>query len=168
PPGLAGGDIHHAAIAPNIGELDFPGPAAVRFVVIAGRYLHLFLGIRQYCAPIPISSAGFARKLLAPEPLRWRILANSRESIGRLRAGRFMSRLGTMIWSSFVVSLPLGLGGCAGVLLVGGLGAAAGGGYIAAEERGISGNSSDFAIKTRIAQGFLNSNPSLQQGVTTS
>jgi osmotically-inducible protein OsmY len=84
-----------------------------------------------------------------------------------LRAGGFMSRLGPVILLTGVVSLSLGLGGCAGVVLVGGLGAAAGGGYIAAEERGISGNYNDLSIKTRIEQGFMNSNPSLQQGVTT-
>ena len=44
------------------------------------------------------------------------------------------------------MALPLALGGCAGVLVVGGLGAAAGGGYAAAQERGVNGSIDDFTV----------------------
>ena len=65
------------------------------------------------------------------------------------------------------IVLPLALGGCAGVLIVGGLAAAAGGGYAAAQERGVAGAASDFAIKTDIEKGLISTDPQLQAGVTT-
>jgi osmotically-inducible protein OsmY len=65
------------------------------------------------------------------------------------------------------IALPLALGGCAGVLVVGGLAAAAGGGYAAAQERGLTGAASDFAIKTDIERELIKADPQLQAGVTT-
>jgi osmotically-inducible protein OsmY len=65
------------------------------------------------------------------------------------------------------LALPLALGGCAGDLIVGGLGAAAGGGYTAAQERGVDGAYDDFAVKTEIARAFLKTNPLYQEGITT-
>ena len=47
-----------------------------------------------------------------------------------------------------MLMLPLALGGCAGVLLVGGLAGVAGGGYAAAQERGVGGAVSDLQIET--------------------
>jgi osmotically-inducible protein OsmY len=66
-----------------------------------------------------------------------------------------------------VLTLPVALGGCAGLLVVGGLGAAAGGGYAAAQERGVNGAANDFTVKTEIERAFLQTNPLIQQGVTT-
>jgi len=56
-----------------------------------------------------------------------------------------MSRFRPVLLLACVVALPLGLGGCAGVLVVGGLGAAAGGGYAVAQERGVNGSIDDFS-----------------------
>jgi len=64
------------------------------------------------------------------------------------------------------MALPLTLGGCAGVLIVGGLGAAAGGGYTAAQERYVNGTAQDLAVKTENARAFLSPNPLIEQGVT--
>jgi osmotically-inducible protein OsmY len=66
-----------------------------------------------------------------------------------------------------LLALPAALGGCAGLLVVGGLGAAAGGGYAAAQERGVNGAIDDFTVKTDIEKAFLQTNPLIQQGVTT-
>jgi osmotically-inducible protein OsmY len=63
--------------------------------------------------------------------------------------------------------LPLVLGGCDGGLIIGGLALAAGGGYVAAQERGVDGTASDFAIKTDIAKAFTGTDPRLQTGITT-
>src|SRR5437762_13371119 len=48
------------------------------------------------------------------------------------------------------LTLPLALGGCAGALLVGGLAGVAGGGYAAAQERGVGGAGSDLEVETTI------------------
>ena len=64
--------------------------------------------------------------------------------------------------------LPLALGGCDGGLIIGGLAIAAGSGYVAAQERGVDGTASDFAIKTAIAEAFTSTDPRLQTGITTS
>jgi osmotically-inducible protein OsmY len=61
----------------------------------------------------------------------------------------------------------LALGGCVGALVVGGLAAAAGGGYAAAQERGVDGASSDFAIKTDIEKELIKADAQLQAGITT-
>jgi osmotically-inducible protein OsmY len=79
-----------------------------------------------------------------------------------------MPRLTPLISVCCAVIICVGLDGCAGALLVGGLGAAAGGGYMAAQERGANGTYNDFNVKTSIEQGFLQINPLIQQGVTTS
>ena len=63
--------------------------------------------------------------------------------------------------------LPLALGGCDGGLIIGGLALAAGGGYVAAQERGVDGTATDFAIKTDIAKAFTATDPRLQTGITT-
>jgi osmotically-inducible protein OsmY len=78
-----------------------------------------------------------------------------------------MSRFRPVLVLACIVVLPLALGGCAGVLVVGGLGAAAGGGYAAAQERGFNGSIDDFTVKNEIARAFLKANPLIQQGVTT-
>jgi osmotically-inducible protein OsmY len=78
-----------------------------------------------------------------------------------------MSRFYPILLLAFVLTLPLALGGCAGVLVVGGLGAAAGGGYAAAQERGVNGAVDDFTVKTEIERAFLKTNPLIQQGITT-
>ncbi len=65
------------------------------------------------------------------------------------------------------IALPLALGGCVGALVVGGLAAAGGAGYAAAQERGVNGAASDFAIKTDIEKGLMTADPQLQAGVTT-
>src|SRR5579884_276439 len=57
--------------------------------------------------------------------------------------------------------LPTGLGGCA-VAVVGGMAAAGGAGYTAAQERGMGGTIDDFGVKTTIARNFAQANPSLQ------
>src|SRR5437764_1410282 len=77
-----------------------------------------------------------------------------------------MSRCHPALSLACVVVLPLALGGCAGALVVG-LGAAAGGGYAAAQERGVNGAIDDFTVKTEIARAFLKTNPLIQEGVTT-
>jgi osmotically-inducible protein OsmY len=78
-----------------------------------------------------------------------------------------MSRFYSAFLLVCVLTLPFALGGCAGLLVVGGVGAAAGGGYAAAQERGVNGAANDFAVKTEIERGFLQTNPLIQQGVTT-
>jgi osmotically-inducible protein OsmY len=64
------------------------------------------------------------------------------------------------------VALSLGLGGCAGVLVVGGLAAAGGAGYEAAQERGVVGSVQDIATKTDIESAYVHVNPALQLPVT--
>jgi osmotically-inducible protein OsmY len=65
-----------------------------------------------------------------------------------------------------VLMLPLGLGGCAGALVVGGLAAAGGAGYEASQERGLGGGAEDFALKTDIETALGKANPALQNGVS--
>jgi osmotically-inducible protein OsmY len=78
-----------------------------------------------------------------------------------------MSRFRPAISLACVVALPLALGGCAGVLVVGGLGAAAGGGYAAAQERGVNGTFDDLALKTEVEKSLLKTNPAVQEAVNT-
>jgi osmotically-inducible protein OsmY len=59
------------------------------------------------------------------------------------------------------------LGGCAGALLVGGLAGVAGGGYAAAQERGIGGAVSDLQIETNVESAFAAIDPGLKDGITT-
>ena len=65
------------------------------------------------------------------------------------------------------VALPSLLGGCVEMVVVGGVAAAAGGGYAAGSERGVDGTASDIAIKTELARAFIETDPQLQAGVTT-
>jgi osmotically-inducible protein OsmY len=78
-----------------------------------------------------------------------------------------MSRL-SVIWGILgIVGLPLTLGGCAGALLVGALAGAAGGGYAAAQERGVDGAVSDLQIETNLESAFAAADPGLNEGITT-
>jgi osmotically-inducible protein OsmY len=61
--------------------------------------------------------------------------------------------------------LPLGLGGCA-VAVIGGMAAAGGVGYEAAQERGVTGAVDDIKIKTDVESAFLQQNPALPLPVT--
>jgi osmotically-inducible protein OsmY len=65
------------------------------------------------------------------------------------------------------IALPLALGGCVGALVVGGLGVAAGGGYAAAQERGVTGAVDDVALKSDIENELSKQDPQLQAGITT-
>jgi osmotically-inducible protein OsmY len=78
-----------------------------------------------------------------------------------------MARFRSTLALAAIIALPLALGGCAGLLVVGGLGAAAGGGYAAAQERGVGGAADDFTIKTDIERELIKADPRLQQAVTT-
>jgi osmotically-inducible protein OsmY len=78
-----------------------------------------------------------------------------------------MPRFHRLLAISCVLAMPMALGGCVGALVLGGLGAAAGGGYVAGQERGVDGAASDFAVKTDIEKAFIETNPQLQIGVTT-
>ena len=85
--------------------------------------------------------------------------------------GGFMARLHSGLNFACAMALPVALifalGGCAGALVVGGLAAAAGGGYAVAQERGFDGATDDMAIKTNIESQLLNRDPQLQAGITT-
>jgi osmotically-inducible protein OsmY len=71
-----------------------------------------------------------------------------------------MHRLQTAIFPlAFVLALPMTLGGCVGALVVGGLAAAGGAGYEAAQERGVNGTIDDFAIKANIQQAWNQTDP---------
>jgi osmotically-inducible protein OsmY len=73
-----------------------------------------------------------------------------------------MARFHSIVMLTSVLALPAALGGCVGVAVVGGLAAAAGGGYAANQERGINGAASDFAVKADVDQGLIKANPQLQ------
>ena len=66
-----------------------------------------------------------------------------------------------------MLTLPLTLGGCAGALLVAGIAGAAGGGYAAAQERGVDGAVSDLQIETNVEFAFAAIGPGLKDGITT-
>lgn len=78
-----------------------------------------------------------------------------------------MSRFYWAALLAIVILLPLALGGCAGVLVVGGLGAAAGGGYAAAQERGVNGTIDDISLKNDVDRALLQTNPPVQEAVNT-
>jgi len=78
-----------------------------------------------------------------------------------------MSRLNSIVCVLGILMLPAMLGGCAGVLVVGGLAAAGSGGYAAGQERGVDGAVSDFGLQTDIERGFVAAGPGLQDGITT-
>jgi osmotically-inducible protein OsmY len=78
-----------------------------------------------------------------------------------------MARLNSILCVICIVGLPTMLGGCAGVLLVGGLAAAGGGGYAAAQERGVGGAVGDFEVQTDVERAFVDTGPGLREGITT-
>jgi osmotically-inducible protein OsmY len=73
-----------------------------------------------------------------------------------------MARFYSIAILTGVLALPAALGGCVGVAVVGGLAAAAGGGYAANQERGLNGAASDFSIKADVDQNLIKANPQLQ------
>ena len=78
-----------------------------------------------------------------------------------------MARLHAITALICAVALPLALGGCAGALVVGGLAAAGGAGYTAAQERGVNGAVDDFSLRSDVEKALLMADPQLQSGVTT-
>jgi len=74
-----------------------------------------------------------------------------------------MARHARLFALALVMALPMPLGGCAGVLFVGSLAEARSAGYLAGQERGAS----DFEIKTGIENTFIQTDPRLQSGITT-
>ena len=78
-----------------------------------------------------------------------------------------MARSHSILALACTLTLPLALGGCVGAVVVGGLAAAAGGGYVAGQERGVDGLASDFAIKTDIMKAFTETDPKMQAAITT-
>ncbi len=81
--------------------------------------------------------------------------------------GGIMLRFRCVLPLACAVALPLALGGCAGVLVAGGLAAAAGGGYAAGQERGLNGAVDDFALKTDIERDLATADPQLQAHIVT-
>jgi osmotically-inducible protein OsmY len=76
-----------------------------------------------------------------------------------------MARLPSIVALAAVLGLPAALGGCVGVV-IGGMAAAAGGGYVIAQERGAEGLATDFAITTDIKQALMKTDPKLDAAVT--
>src|SRR5260370_505092 len=66
-----------------------------------------------------------------------------------------MARLHAITALVCAVALPLALGGCAGALVVGGLAAAGGAGYTAAQERGVNGAVDDFSLRSDVEKTLL-------------
>src|ERR1700730_9910136 len=85
---------------------------------------------------------------------------------GKSRLGGKIPRFHSVLLLVSAVALPVMLDGCAGALIVGGL-SRRGGGYAAAQERGVSGAVSDFQIQTDMERAFVNAGPGLQEGVIT-
>lgn len=67
--------------------------------------------------------------------------------------------------AALAIALPLALGGCVGALVVGGLAAAAGGGYAASQERGVNGSVDDFTIKTNIERELMQAQLEVDGGI---
>src|SRR6266849_2957082 len=78
-----------------------------------------------------------------------------------------MARLHAITALICAVALPLALGGCVGALVVGGLAAAGGAGYTAAQERGVNGAVDDFSLRSDVEKTLLMADPQLQSGVST-
>jgi osmotically-inducible protein OsmY len=76
-----------------------------------------------------------------------------------------MTRVPLIVASIAVIALPLALGGCVGVV-VGGMAAAAGGGYVVAQERGADGLASDFAITNNLKEALAKTDPKLNTAIT--
>jgi osmotically-inducible protein OsmY len=66
-----------------------------------------------------------------------------------------------------MAALPLVLGGCVGAVIVGGMAAAGGTGYMAGQERGVNGLADDLKIKTDVEASFMQADPRYQKNVTT-
>ena len=96
----------------------------------------------------------------------WAKSRNFSQSVAVKPFGGSMSRLTVMFSILGIVGLPLTLGGCAGALLVA-LAGAAGGGYAAAQERGVDGAVSDLQIETNLESAFAAADPGLNEGITT-
>jgi len=62
-----------------------------------------------------------------------------------------MKRLSSMLLAVAAVGLLPGLGGCAGVAVIGGMAAAGSAGYTAAQERGVIGTIDDMSIKSGVS-----------------
>jgi osmotically-inducible protein OsmY len=77
-----------------------------------------------------------------------------------------MSGFRTALALTCILALPLPLCGCP-VMVIGGLAAAGGAGYAAAQERGVNGSADDFVIKTQIDQALLQADRNMQAGITT-
>ena len=78
-----------------------------------------------------------------------------------------MARLLTVLTLACVTALPIALGGCVGALVVGGMGAAAGGGYAAGQERGVNGTFGDFGVKTDVERGLMKAELLVRGDITT-
>ena len=106
---------------------------------------------RQTClAPaMPLACCGETRRM--------------RRSVGA--GGPTMTKLSRVVLLC-ALALPSGLGGCVGVAVVGGMAAAGGVGYQAAQERGVAGSVEDIRLKTDIEEAFLQANPALPLPVT--
>jgi osmotically-inducible protein OsmY len=78
-----------------------------------------------------------------------------------------MARLLTILTLACVTALPIALSGCVGALVVGGLGAAAGGGYAAGQERGVNGTFGDFGVKTDVERGLMKAELLTKGDITT-
>ncbi|HTT81373.1 MAG TPA: BON domain-containing protein [Stellaceae bacterium] len=79
-----------------------------------------------------------------------------------------MARSATGIAAALALAtLPLGLGGCVGAVVVGGMAAAGGAGYLADQERGVNGLADDLRIKTDVQAELMRADPRFQQSVTT-
>ncbi len=77
-----------------------------------------------------------------------------------------MARMPSIVALVAVLGLPPALGGCVGAVVVGGMAAAAGGGYVAGQERGPEKVASDFAITTNIRQALSQTDRKLDAAVT--
>src|SRR6266436_4071119 len=100
----------------------------------------------------------------------WRGSRKIRQYGGTVALGGFMARLHSFLTLACVtalpIALPLALGGCVGALVVGGLGAAAGGGYAAGQERGVNGSVDDFAVKSDVERGLMKAELLTQGSIT--
>jgi osmotically-inducible protein OsmY len=72
-----------------------------------------------------------------------------------------------LILAAVLAGLPVALGGCVGAVVVGGLAAAGGAGYVAGQERGVNGLASDLALKTDLQAALMRADPRFQQGTVT-
>src|ERR1700687_5795042 len=120
-------------------------PQAVRYSIAKPLLLR---AIRQYAAARPNRSCGSLHARQAVPPPALGAVAGTPHNKSIQLPGGLMARFRTVLTVGGCVALrlalPLALGGCAELLVVGGLGAAAGGGYAAAQERGVTGTIDDL------------------------